>query len=164
MEASSQEEIRNALDAVQSLKKENRRLKQRVESAVEIAQEAQQTEIVPSSVTDEEAQIMVDLRKKYVKEHELVRDFQEQLAIEKERAEDLRGNIEKLCSQNKELLRKNKSLVAQGKVLITERSEISRKFEQLNKEYIKTKHALTQANMTCQDLEAETVSIEWLSH
>jgi len=158
LEASSQEEYRNALDVIQKLEKDNKRLQQRANSAIEIAQEAQQAEIAPSSVTDEEAQIMVDLRKKYTKEHELVRDLQEQLAIEKEHVEDLRGNIEKLYSQNKELLRKNKSLVAQGKVLITERSELSRKFEHVNKEYIKTKHALTQANMACQDLESETLT------
>ena len=40
IEATNQEELVNAYDAIQNLKSENKRLKQRIDSAVEIANEA----------------------------------------------------------------------------------------------------------------------------
>uniref|UniRef100_A0AC34QEC6 JNK/Rab-associated protein-1 N-terminal domain-containing protein n=1 Tax=Panagrolaimus sp. JU765 TaxID=591449 RepID=A0AC34QEC6_9BILA len=155
VEAANQDELASVSRIVDALKKENKKLKEKVATA-ESFNESFQIDSAPSA-SDEEAQAMLDLRKRYLKEHEQVRELNEQIAIEKDKIEELRGNIEKLYGQNKELLRKNKSLVAQGKILITERAELSRKYDQMSQEYIRTKNALESANLTCQDLEFGTL-------
>lgn len=100
---------------------------------------------------------MIDLRKRYSKEHEQVKELQEQLSSEKIQMNELKKNLEKLLSQNKELLRKNKSLVSQGKMIIQEKSELSKRLDHLNGEYIRTRNALKETSITCKDLEAESV-------
>jgi DNA repair exonuclease SbcCD ATPase subunit len=159
LEATNQEELINAYDAIQNLKNENKRLKQRIDSAVEIANEAL-PEQCAASPSEEEAQVMIDLRKRYTKEHEQVKELQDQLTTEKANVAELKRNLEKLLSQNKELLRKNKSLVSQGKMIIQEKSELSKRLDQLNGEYIRTRNALKETSITCKDLEAESVSIK----
>uniref|UniRef100_A0AC35FNT1 RH1 domain-containing protein n=1 Tax=Panagrolaimus sp. PS1159 TaxID=55785 RepID=A0AC35FNT1_9BILA len=155
LEATNQEELINAYDAIQNLKNENKRLKQRIDSAVEIANEAI-PEQCASSPSEEEAQVMIDLRKRYAKEHEQVKELQEQISLDKQQITELKRNLEKLLSQNKELLRKNKSLVSQGKMIIQEKCDLSKKLDHLNGEYIRTRNALKETSITCKDLEAES--------
>uniref|UniRef100_A0AC35FLT0 RH1 domain-containing protein n=1 Tax=Panagrolaimus sp. PS1159 TaxID=55785 RepID=A0AC35FLT0_9BILA len=173
LEATNQEELINAYDAIQNLKNENKRLKQRIDSAVEIANEAipeqcasspseEEAQVMidlrkrASSPSEEEAQVMIDLRKRYAKEHEQVKELQEQISLDKQQITELKRNLEKLLSQNKELLRKNKSLVSQGKMIIQEKCDLSKKLDHLNGEYIRTRNALKETSITCKDLEAES--------
>uniref|UniRef100_A0A7E4VZ15 Jnk-SapK_ap_N domain-containing protein n=1 Tax=Panagrellus redivivus TaxID=6233 RepID=A0A7E4VZ15_PANRE len=153
-EAANQEELANAYKAIHTLKDENKKLKQRI--AVELANETL-SDTTGSSLSEEEAQAMDNLRNRYAKEHERVREITDQLDAEKQRVNDLRENIERLLHQNKEILRKNKSLANQTKKVIQERSDIQKQFNSLEQQILKMTNDLKEARIHSNDLAAESL-------
>ncbi|KAI6176522.1 hypothetical protein M3Y97_00807300 [Aphelenchoides bicaudatus] len=135
---------------VKTLQGEKKQLQEKISTLVDQTAEEEQREVV----REEEFQALLLLKSQNTAQKDQIKELKSNMRATEAESEDLKRHIERLFSQNYELVRKNKSLQKQCKSLIRERLDLVEKVEAMEENNnLQLKQTLQETSRACRDLE-----------